>query len=45
LPDNSQLPKTTSLGTNPLVMGGVLAAIIVVAVFTVVVWRQRRSHG
>jgi hypothetical protein len=38
------LPSTGNGGSNPLIMGGVLAAVIVISVFAVVVWRQRRQH-
>jgi hypothetical protein len=39
---NANLPSTVSGGSNPLITGGVLAALIVVTVFTVIVWRQHR---
>ena len=39
---DTNLPSTGNSGANPLIAGGVLAAIIVVAAFAAVVWRQRR---
>jgi hypothetical protein len=42
LPSNTQLPKTTSQALSPLILGGVLAAIIVVAVAARTVWIKRR---
>ena len=39
---DTNLPSIGNSGSNPLIAGGVLAAIIVVAAFAVVVWRQRR---
>ncbi len=41
LPDNTQLPKTAQRGLNPLIMGGVLAALIVVAVGVRTIWVKR----
>ena len=42
LSDNAQLTEATSQGMSPLVLGGVLAAVIVAAVAARTVWVKRR---
>ncbi len=44
LPDNTQLPKTVRPETNPLILGSLLAAIIVVVVVARTIWIRRRRN-
>ena len=44
LPDNTQLPKTVRPETNPLILGSLLAAIIVLAVVARTTWVMRHRN-